>query len=275
MKYLILLLSVLCALSIHSTAQYLPKSIEPYRITVSRNKTTNLIFPSSIKSVDRGSENVLAQKAPGIENILQLKAGEENLTETNLTVVTVDGHFYSFAISYNPNPGTLNYSFVSDSSQKAIVSGQPITAVSYSAITKQILQQKSSIHKIAVAENMWLGLRNLFIKDNMLWLHMTISNHSLIPFTPSFLRVFIEDRKEVRNTAIQQSEIVPLIGMPLQTVAAHSEQSYVFVCYPFSIPATKHLMIQAGEAEGSRQLTLELTHRIMKKIRSLPQLTNN
>ncbi len=238
-------------------------------------KTSNLIFTSSIKSVDRGSENVLAQKASGIENILQLKAGQENFRETNITVVTADGHFYSFAVSYNSNPGTLNYSFVSDSSEKAIVANQPMTSVSYNKIAKQILHQKSSIHKIAVVENVWLGLNNLFIKDNMLWLHITISNNSLIPFHPAFLRVFIQDRKQVKNTAIQQSEITPLIPVSLQTIDAHSAQSYVFVCYPFSVPDTRHLIIQAGEAEGSRQLTLELTRRIMKKIKPLPQIINN
>ncbi len=274
MKYLIFLLSAVCALCIEASAQYLPKSIEPYRITLSHDKTSNLIFPSSIKSVDRGSENILAQKAPGVENILQLKAGEENFKETNVTVVTADGHFYSFAVSYNPYPGTLNYSFVSDSGEKAIVANQPITSVSYNKIAKQILHQKSSIHKIAVVENVWLGLNNLFIKDNMLWLHITISNNSLIPFNPAFLRVFMQDKKQVTNTAIQQSEITPLIPVSLQTTDAHSAQSYVFVCYPFSLPDARHLIIQAGEAAGSRQLTLELTHRIMKQIKPLPQITN-
>ena len=74
-------------------AQYLPKSIAPYRIEIGYVKTSNLIFPSAIKSVDRGSSWVLAQKAPGVENILQIKAAQPNFKETNVTVVTADGHF--------------------------------------------------------------------------------------------------------------------------------------------------------------------------------------
>ncbi len=52
--------------------------IEPYPLKITRNKTTNLIFPYAIKSVDRGSADVLAQKAKGVENILLIKAGREN-----------------------------------------------------------------------------------------------------------------------------------------------------------------------------------------------------
>jgi hypothetical protein len=48
--------------------------IEPYPLWVTLNKTTNLIFPYAIKSVDRGSRDVLAQKAKGVENILLVKA---------------------------------------------------------------------------------------------------------------------------------------------------------------------------------------------------------
>ena len=49
-------------------------SIEPYSLQIGINKTTNLIFPYEIKSVDRGSRDVLVQKAKGIENVLQVKA---------------------------------------------------------------------------------------------------------------------------------------------------------------------------------------------------------
>lgn len=44
-----------------------------------------------LKSVDRGSKDVLAQKAKGVESILQVKAAKTNFDETNLTVINADG----------------------------------------------------------------------------------------------------------------------------------------------------------------------------------------
>lgn len=45
--------------------------IKTYHLAVTYNKTTNLVFPYAIKSVDRGSKDILVQKAKDVENILQ------------------------------------------------------------------------------------------------------------------------------------------------------------------------------------------------------------
>ncbi len=50
--------------------------IAPYHLAVTFYKTTNLVFPYTIKSVDRGSKDIIAQKANGVENVLQVKAGK-------------------------------------------------------------------------------------------------------------------------------------------------------------------------------------------------------
>ena len=42
------------------------KAIAPYPLTITCSKTTNIIFPYAIISVDRGSKDVLAQKAGGV-----------------------------------------------------------------------------------------------------------------------------------------------------------------------------------------------------------------
>jgi hypothetical protein len=85
--------------------------IKPYPITVTYSKTTNLIFPYAIKSVDKGSRDLLVQKAIGVENILQVKAAKQWFGETNLTVVTADGGLFSYSVTYTDAPGNLNMMF--------------------------------------------------------------------------------------------------------------------------------------------------------------------
>ena len=72
------------------------------------NKTTNLIFPYSVKSVDRGSKDILVQQPKGTENIIQIKAGKPKFTQTNLSVITIDGKLYSFIVDYTSQPNQLN-----------------------------------------------------------------------------------------------------------------------------------------------------------------------
>lgn len=56
------------------------------------NKTSNLVFPDAIVSIDRGSQDIMAQKAFGVENILRVKAVAKSFEETDLSVITKEGH---------------------------------------------------------------------------------------------------------------------------------------------------------------------------------------
>lgn len=103
------------------TGKFQTTIIEPYPLKITLNKTTNLIFPYAIKSVDRGSADVLAQKAKGVENILLVKANRENFSETNLSVITADGKLYSFILDYMSNPAAINLSFLKDRMKKKVI----------------------------------------------------------------------------------------------------------------------------------------------------------
>src|SRR5690242_753320 len=77
-------------------------------LTITCNKTTNLIFPFTVQNVDRGSKDILVQQPQGAENIVQIKADKPDFAETNLSVITVDGNLYSFIIDYAAQPSQLN-----------------------------------------------------------------------------------------------------------------------------------------------------------------------
>lgn len=70
----------------------------PYGLEVTFEKTVHLIFPSAIRYVDLGSNNLIAGKAEDAENVLRVKAAVRNFeTETNLSVICEDGSFYSYS----------------------------------------------------------------------------------------------------------------------------------------------------------------------------------
>src|SRR5256885_4222856 len=100
---------VLFLLGFKSFAQCEKYSFIPSgHLNVTYNKTTNLIFPYSVQSIDRGSQDILVQQPKGTANIVQLKVGKQNFTETNLSVITIDGQLYSFIIDYASQASQLN-----------------------------------------------------------------------------------------------------------------------------------------------------------------------
>ena len=68
--------------------------IEPYKMEVTYDKTTHLIFPTAIRYVDLGSDYLIAEKAEDAGNVLRIKASVRDFEpETNFSVITNDGRF--------------------------------------------------------------------------------------------------------------------------------------------------------------------------------------
>jgi hypothetical protein len=126
MKNLIVIIATGILTGLLQVEAYSQQSITPYRVAISYNKTSNIIFPYAIKSVDRGNPAVLVQKARGVDNILQVKAGREGFAQTNLTVITTDGQFYSFVVDYAAEPSVLNLSFKNNTNGQGEMKGKPV-----------------------------------------------------------------------------------------------------------------------------------------------------
>ena len=81
--------------------------VKSYYVELPYNKTVSIIFPVAVRSVDLGSRDIMADKAVDVENVLKLKATRNGFSETNFSVITVDGHFYSFVANFNEAPQIL------------------------------------------------------------------------------------------------------------------------------------------------------------------------
>jgi hypothetical protein len=80
--------------------------ISPHKIEVTFQKTVHILFPSEVKYVDLGSFDIIADKATGAENVVRIKAAVKGFEgETNFSVITADGCFYSFNVVYKDKRG--------------------------------------------------------------------------------------------------------------------------------------------------------------------------
>lgn len=81
---------------------------DPIPVEVTFLKTTHLLFPSAIRYVDLGSAAIIADRVPTADNVLRIKATVKDFTEeTNFTVMTDDGTFYQFDVTYADEPNRL------------------------------------------------------------------------------------------------------------------------------------------------------------------------
>ena len=244
-------------------------------LTITCNKTTNLIFPSSVQSVDRGSKDILVQQLKGTENIVQVKADKPNFLQTNLSVITVDGSLYSFNIDYASQPLQLNIviknknPIVSDSSRK-----QPVELSSgnnealFKTIAQKIDASKHVLNKRVSLNQMQLRVRGIYINNDIIYFKVQAKNNSNISYDIDNFRFSIKDRLKSTRTATQELELTPIYTYnPFNNVQADSLASCIIAIPKFTLPDSKYLSIQMFEKNGSRNLTLGLKNKhIMKAV---------
>jgi hypothetical protein len=218
-------------------------------LSIGTNKVTSLVFPLMIKSVDRGSKDILAQKVRGVENILEVKAAKENFSETNMTVITADGKLYSFLVHYSANP-SLNIK----------IENKP-------SIFEKIAAQKKFIRGIRDRKyDMRLQLKGIYIDNDILYYQLELQNYSNLSYDIELLRFFIKDQKQSKRTASQELEQTPLyVYGNTGSVPGQSKIIMVVALPKFTIPDKKLMVVQLMEKNGGRNLSLKINNNKLVK----------
>ena len=270
----ILVFAIQYLLPMKTIGQPAVSDFNPIPLEIAWNKTTSLIFPEAIKNVDRGSRDILAQKAKGVENILQLKAGKTDFPETNLTVITGDGKLHHFIVNYAAQPaeliievGKASQSAPSAKFESAVTESQLASyANSIISATKNGKVAGSSKYKIA------LFLRDIYIRDNTIFYHLHLRNRSNIDYDINFLKFYIRDKKRLKRTATQEQEVKPVfVHGDDAAIKANAQADVVYALEKFTIPDARQLIIELYENNGGRNLDLVVKNRKIMKAKALPE----
>lgn len=263
------------ALSLSGFAQYNPVQ-EANSLQISYAKTTSIVFPYAVKSVDRGSQDVLVQKAKGVENILLVKAGKRDFTQTNLTVVTTDGKIYGFILNFDELCPTLNLvaGRASTDHKDALFASENENQKKIAQYALSALTKKKKVGGLKVKQfDMELKVNGLFIHQDVMYLRVVLGNSSRINYDVEQLRFFIRDQKKTSRTASQEIEIQPLfITSNLAKIPDESEIAAVFAFPKFTIPEKKYFALQLMEKEGGRHLELDVKNSNLRKVEVLTTL---
>ena len=239
-------------------------------IVVTYNKTTSLVFPYKIKSVDRGSNSILAQAVDGVENVLKVKAGKKHFPETNLTVITEDGSINEITVSYTERPDTLTYYFNSNLKENQAKFENRINA---SALTKACQKVINSTNRIIGAEGhrkVKLALTSVFYNDGFTFIKINASNSSKIQYDVESLKFYLVDKKQVKRSVAQEIELSPVfVYNEILNLKANSSSNGVYVFPSFTIPDNKEIVIELIEKNSGRNLKLAIGRKFTRHAQSL------
>ena len=284
--YLILIVAAIAAVKVTArTAPETPVEIRPLRIEAGFTKTVHILFPSPVTYIDIGSMDIIAGKADGAENVVRVKAAVRNfIAETNLTVITEDGGFFTFDVHYAENPAvsTVNLT-VQEPQTKGVkeptAAGDPLSPA---PVTKsRVLLREVGREKPATVKRMLndiyrqnrtdvKGIRTkkygigvevlgIYVFNDVIYMHTCISNDTNISFEVDARRFIVADRKLTKRTAQQQTplEILRVCNDPA-VVRGHQRQRTVFALPKLTISDDKVLLLEIIEKNGARHQTVEI-----------------
>ena len=213
--------------------------VVPYPLQVAYDQTTHLIFPASIRYVDLGSENLVADKVKDAENVLRVKAAKTDFTDsTNLSVITQDGGFYSFEVSYHTTPQPLTIDFGRGSENAGI---------------------------------QWL-LKGIYVHNSKLYVDVQLSNRSNLPFEVDFITFKIIDKKTTKKSIVQEVPVEPLrVYQPISLLKAHKEARSVYMLDQLTLSDDKVFRVEIFEKNGSRYQSFLITNEEIIAARPIEQ----
>ena len=258
--------------------------IEPYRMEVTYDKTSHLIFPTAIRYVDLGSEYLIAGKAEDAENVLRVKATVRDFEpETNFSVITNDGRFYSFNVYYSSYPEALSYDLLT--MQKAVdkANGNDVlfeelgnNSPSLAGLLLETIYKKDKRivkHIGAKSFGIQFILKGIYIHNGKYYFHTELRNRANVPFEIDFINFKVVDKKVAKRTVVQERPLTPLrTYKPLDGISGKSTEQNVFLLDQFTIADDKVLLIEIFEKNGGRHQTLHVENSDLIKARLIDDM---
>ena len=293
--YMTLLTAACAASGIQAQARVADSQpIRPMRIEVGFTKTVHILFPSPVTYIDIGSMDIIAGKADGAENVVRVKAAVRNFAaETNLTVITEDGGFFTFDVHYAENPAvsTLNLTVQEPQTEgvkKPAAADDPQPTASEGlvllrevgrekpATVKRMLsdiyrQNRTDVKGIR-AKKYGIGVEvlGIYVSNDVIYIHTCMYNDTNISFEVDARQFIVADKKLAKRTAQQQTplEILRVCNDPA-VVRGHQRQRTVFALPKLTISDDKVLLVEITEKNGARHQTTEITSRVTSPRREI------
>ena len=248
--------------------------ITPYRIGVPFSKTVHILFPSEVRYVDLGSTDIIAGKADGVENVVRVKAAVRDFPgETNFSVITADGCFYSFNVVNKNEPAQLSIEmedWLRDNPEGGIagdrmfvklkeLGGETPLVVNRIMYTLYKKNKRDFRHIGCKKYGIQTLLKGIYINNDLLYLHTSLRNTSDISFDIDHIRFKVVDKKVTRRTAMQENIIEPVRTYNrLTTVDGKATVRNIFVLPKLTLPDDKLLVVEIYEKGGARHQSFRI-----------------
>ena len=247
----------------------------PDTLFISTSQVVHLRFASELKYVNLGSRDIVAKIVDGSKDFVAVKAREPFDICTSMSCLESTGSMHTFLVAYRENPSRLEIDTrdaqigIGRSAQN--VTAPADTSFSFSSQTfENYTSMKQEIYHLgARGYDIEIQCENIFIKDDVLFLLISLHNHSSVSYTLSAPRFAIESKRRTKRGLQYEKAVFPKQSYGLGTVQPKGTGKLVFTFDKTTLTKGQVFRVYFYEKGGSRNQFMTLSINDVNKAKRL------
>ena len=216
----------------------------PDTLFISTSQVVHLRFASELKYVNLGSRNIVAKIVDGSKDFVAVKAREAFGECTSMSCLEASGAMHTFIVAYREHPSRLE---IDTRSAQSLPSFSPSNAdggPSASFNFEEISNMKQE---------------NIFVKDDVLFLLISLKNGSAVSYELSAPRFAVESKRRTKRGLQYEKAVFPKQSYGLGVVQPEDVGKLVFTFDKIALTRGQVFRVYFYEKGGARNFVLTLS----------------
>ena len=250
----------------------------PDTLFISTSQVVHLRFASELKYVNLGSRDIVAKIVDGSKDFVAVKAREPFQTVTTMSCLESSGAMHTFLVAYREHPSRLDI----DTSIPAISEAEspfsfssPIYADGVPSASSplefaKLASMKPELYHLATsAYDIDIRCENIFYKDDVLFLLISLHNGSAVSYGLSDPRFSVESKRRTKRGLQYEKAVFPKQSYGLGVTAPDTTGKMVFTFDKVSLTRGQVFRIYFYEKGGARNYVMTLGMNDVNKAKRL------
>lgn len=237
----------------------------PDTLFISTTQVVHLRFASELKYVNLGDKAIVAKIVDGSKDYVAVKAREPFDICTSMSCLESTGAMHTFLVAYRESPARLDIDTrvpVRTVGSSEVSAAAPAdTAFSFSSHNLQdyAAMRQELYHLGTGGYGIEILCENIFVKDDVLFLLVSLHNNSAVSYTLTSPRFAVESKRRTKRGLQYEKAVFPKQSYGLGTIQPDATGNLVFTFDKVSLTKGQVLQIYFYENGGSRNYTITLS----------------
>ena len=245
----------------------------PDTLFISTTQVVHIRFGSELKYVNLGDRVILAKIVDGSKDFVAVKAREAFDYCTTMSCLEATGAMHTFRVAYREHPALLDVDTRIPEGQDALplsLTSSADGSPSASFTLEEFASMKQELYHIGTKDyGIEILCENVFYKDDVLFLLVSLRNTSAVSYEMSEPRFAVESKRRTKRGLQYEKAQFPKQVYGLGAIAPDTTGKLVFTFDKISLTRGQVFRIYFYEKGGARNLILTFAPNDINKARRL------